>query len=60
MFWKKKKPSGVDTVLNASQDPNKEQPWKELGLKEDEYEKIKSILGRRPTSLNKTKRSPFH
>jgi phosphoribosylformylglycinamidine synthase len=50
MFNKKQTPSGVDTVENASAEPDKEQPWKELGLKQDEYESIKEILGRRPTS----------
>jgi len=50
MFKNKKEPSGVDTVENASAEPDKEQPWKELGLKQDEYESIKQILGRRPTS----------
>ncbi|PWL20915.1 MAG: phosphoribosylformylglycinamidine synthase subunit PurL [Candidatus Aquiluna sp. XM-24bin5] len=50
MLGKKKTPSGVDTVENAQQDPDKEQPWKELGLKEDEYQSIREILGRRPTS----------
>ena len=43
-------PSGVDTTDNASTEPDKEQPWQELGLKQDEYEEIKNILGRRPTS----------
>jgi phosphoribosylformylglycinamidine synthase II len=50
MLGKKKTPSGVDTVENATQEPDKEQPWKELGLKEDEYQSIREILGRRPTS----------
>ncbi|MGA1114626.1 MAG: phosphoribosylformylglycinamidine synthase subunit PurL, partial [Aquiluna sp.] len=50
MFKNKNQPSGVDTVENASAEPDKEQPWKELGLKQDEYESIKEILGRRPTS----------
>ena len=50
MLKKNKAPSGVDTVENAQQEPDKEQPWKELGLKKDEYESIKEILGRRPTS----------
>jgi len=50
MFKNKKEPSGVDTVENASAEPDKEQPWRELGLKQDEYESIKQILGRRPTS----------
>lgn len=49
-MFKRKKPSGVDTVEIAKADSEKYQPWKELGLKEDEYQKIKSILGRRPTS----------
>ena len=50
MLKKNKAPSGVDTVENAQQEPDKEQPWKELGLKEDEYQSIREILGRRPTS----------
>ena len=49
MLKKNKAPSGVDTVENAQQEPDKEQPWKELGLKKDEYESIKEILGSRPT-----------
>jgi phosphoribosylformylglycinamidine synthase II len=44
-----KRPTNVDTVLDA-QAADKEQPWKELGLKEDEYQSIRNILGRRPTS----------
>ena len=47
---KKSAPSGVDTVTQASTEPDRDQPWKELGLKEDEYQEIKNILGRRPTS----------
>ena len=39
----------LDTVHHAAGDPDREQPWAELGLKEDEYAEIKSILGRRPT-----------
>nr|WP_240945317.1 phosphoribosylformylglycinamidine synthase subunit PurL [Rhodococcus sp. HNM0569] len=39
----------VDTVSNAAATPDVEQPWKELGLKEDEYVRIREILGRRPT-----------
>ena len=50
MFRKKRQPSGVDTVQNAIQDAERQQPWKELGLKEDEYARIREILGRRPTS----------
>ena len=50
LFKKKTAPSGVDTTANAAATPDKQQPWKELGLKEDEYARIREILGRRPTS----------
>ncbi|HEX5521936.1 MAG TPA: phosphoribosylformylglycinamidine synthase subunit PurL, partial [Pedococcus sp.] len=40
----------VDTVTDAGATPDHEQPWTELGLKQDEYERIREILGRRPTS----------
>jgi len=40
----------VDTVQQAAATPDKPQPWAELGLKADEYERIRDILGRRPTS----------
>jgi phosphoribosylformylglycinamidine synthase II len=40
----------LDTVGVATQDPTREQPWSDLGLKEDEYARIREILGRRPTS----------
>ncbi|UWF77599.1 MULTISPECIES: phosphoribosylformylglycinamidine synthase subunit PurL [Microbacterium] len=39
-----------DSVENAIATPDKEQPYAALGLKDDEYAKIKEILGRRPTS----------
>jgi len=39
-----------DTVADALRNSNTPQPFSELGLKPDEYERIKSILGRRPTS----------
>ncbi|SDN07003.1 phosphoribosylformylglycinamidine synthase subunit PurL [Actinacidiphila guanduensis] len=39
----------LDTVKHAEQTPEVEQPWKELGLKEDEYARVREILGRRPT-----------
>nr|WP_172833985.1 phosphoribosylformylglycinamidine synthase subunit PurL [Nocardioides scoriae] len=42
--------TGLDTVAVASGDPQREQPWAELGLKPDEYARIREILGRRPTS----------
>ncbi|MGZ4719022.1 phosphoribosylformylglycinamidine synthase subunit PurL [Oryzihumus sp.] len=40
----------LDTVSAASGTPEVEQPWAELGLKPDEYQRIRDILGRRPTS----------
>ena len=40
----------ADTVDNAIATPEKEQPFAALGLKPDEYARIKEILGRRPTS----------
>ena len=40
----------ADTVANAAATPEKEQPYGALGLKEDEYLKIREILGSRPTS----------
>jgi len=40
----------ADTVANAAATPDKVQPYAALGLKADEYERIKTILGRRPTS----------
>lgn len=39
-----------DTTEDAAATPTKDMPWKELGLKEDEYAKICEILGRRPTN----------
>jgi len=39
----------LDTVTNAAATPDFELPFEQLGLKADEYEKIKGILGRRPT-----------
>jgi len=41
--------SSSDTVKNAQQNPNLEQPYAELGLKREEYARIREILGRRPT-----------
>jgi phosphoribosylformylglycinamidine synthase II len=40
----------ADTVSNAGATPEREQPYAALGLKEDEYLRIREILGRRPTS----------
>jgi phosphoribosylformylglycinamidine synthase subunit PurL len=39
-----------DTVEVAAATPELSQPYKELGLTEDEYAKIRGILGRRPTA----------
>src|SRR5215213_2366081 len=40
----------LDTVSTAATDPDRPQPWAELGLKADEYARIRELLGRRPTS----------
>jgi len=40
----------IDTVELAAKDPGAEQPWEQLGLRGDEYARIREILGRRPTS----------
>jgi phosphoribosylformylglycinamidine synthase len=40
----------LDTVAIATSNPDTAQPFAELGLKGDEYARIKEILGRRPTS----------
>ena len=39
----------VDTVDRAAATPDHPQPYRELGLKDDEYQRIRDILGRRPT-----------
>jgi phosphoribosylformylglycinamidine synthase II len=41
---------GPDTVTRAAATPDVEQPWADLGLKADEYARIREHLGRRPTS----------
>ncbi|WP_130178768.1 phosphoribosylformylglycinamidine synthase subunit PurL [Cryobacterium sp. SO1] len=40
----------ADTVTNAINTPDKEQPYAALGLTPGEYAEIRTILGRRPTS----------
>jgi phosphoribosylformylglycinamidine synthase II len=40
----------IDTVSEATSSPKTSQPFARLGLKKDEYESIREILGRRPTS----------
>ena len=42
--------SVADTIDNAIATPDRDQPYGVLGLKDDEYAKIREILGRRPTS----------
>ncbi|MDM7854603.1 phosphoribosylformylglycinamidine synthase subunit PurL [Cellulomonas alba] len=39
-----------DTVEHAAATPDLEQPFAELGLKPDEYQQIRELLGRRPTA----------
>jgi phosphoribosylformylglycinamidine synthase subunit PurL len=39
----------IDTVKHAEDTPEELQPFADLGLKEDEYERIRQILRRRPT-----------
>ena len=40
----------ADTVENAARTPDEPQPYADLGLKPDEYARIREILGRRPTT----------
>ena len=40
----------IDTVSHAESTPDQPQPFAELGLRDDEYARIRDILGRRPTS----------
>ncbi|HEY4631303.1 MAG TPA: phosphoribosylformylglycinamidine synthase subunit PurL, partial [Blastococcus sp.] len=40
----------LDTVELAGTTPDEPQPYAELGLETDEYQRIRSILGRRPTT----------
>jgi phosphoribosylformylglycinamidine synthase len=40
----------LDTVQIAEETPDEPQPYSELGLKSDEYLRIRDILGRRPTT----------
>jgi phosphoribosylformylglycinamidine synthase subunit PurL len=39
----------IDTVVHAVATPDHPQPFRELGLKDDEYHRIRDILRRRPT-----------
>jgi len=40
----------LDTVARAEREPDAVQPFADLGLQPDEYQRIRGILGRRPTS----------
>ncbi|MEU0488688.1 phosphoribosylformylglycinamidine synthase subunit PurL [Nocardiopsis sp. NPDC006139] len=40
----------LDTVAVAQSSPDTPQPYAELGMAKDEYERVREILGRRPTS----------
>jgi len=42
--------SDKDTIEVAGRTPDQQQPYKELGLTDDEYAKVRDILGRRPTA----------
>jgi phosphoribosylformylglycinamidine synthase II len=42
--------SDKDTTELAAATPEVQQPYKELGLTDEEYQKIRDILGRRPTA----------
>jgi phosphoribosylformylglycinamidine synthase II len=44
------RPAVLDTVAVAADSPEVEQPWAALGLKAEEYARVREILGRRPTS----------
>ncbi|MET9709977.1 phosphoribosylformylglycinamidine synthase subunit PurL [Nocardiopsis alba] len=41
---------GLDTVATAHDTPDTPQPYAELGMAKDEYERVREILGRRPTA----------
>ncbi|WP_017583727.1 phosphoribosylformylglycinamidine synthase subunit PurL [Nocardiopsis valliformis] len=41
---------GLDTVANATDSPDTPQPYAELGMPKDEYDRVREILGRRPTA----------
>ncbi len=40
----------MDTVANAAITPDVELPWAELGLKQNEFDDVVKVLGRRPTA----------
>jgi phosphoribosylformylglycinamidine synthase len=44
----------IDSVARAASTPDVAQPFEQLGLKDDEYARIREILGRRPSSAELT------
>ncbi len=42
-------PPALDTVGRAARTPDDVQPYADLGLKDEEYARIRGVLGRRPT-----------
>src|SRR5699024_11764429 len=40
----------VDTVEHAASTPDQAPPYADLGVKDDEYQSIREMLGRRPTN----------
>ncbi|QKG23137.1 phosphoribosylformylglycinamidine synthase subunit PurL [Actinomadura verrucosospora] len=42
--------TGTDTVAIAAASPDRAQPYAELGMNDEEYQRVRHILGRRPTS----------
>ncbi|MBO2449053.1 phosphoribosylformylglycinamidine synthase subunit PurL [Actinomadura barringtoniae] len=40
----------TDTVAAAKVTPDRQQPYAELGMKDEEYQRVRDILGRRPTA----------
>jgi phosphoribosylformylglycinamidine synthase len=42
--------SGIDTVARAAETPDVKLPYAELGMNDDEFDRVYNILGRRPTS----------
>ncbi len=42
--------TGIDTVAEAAASPERIQPYRDLGLTDDEYQQIRRILARRPTN----------
>ena len=42
-------PPAADTVAVAAATPQRSQPYAELGLTQAEYQRIRDLLGRRPT-----------